>query len=433
MIAKADISSRALTIGYNSAVYDGKAKEPSVALPGLVKGTHYTVSYTDNINVGTAKVIVEGIGNYSGTITKTFTITKPECPHDWKSATCTIPKTCKICGETSGTATGHDKVTVPGKTATCETIGLTEGQKCAACGEIFVAQMEIAKKAHQAVVIQGKAPTCKANGLTSGSKCKVCDEVLIPQETILATGHTEVIVPGKAATCTTTGLTDGKKCSICGEIITAQTSIPKKEHTASVTISPATESQDGDVTTKCAECQELLNVTKINKIGTVKLKSSSFVYNGKIKNPKIDIKDRNGTIISADNYTVKKPSGRKNVGKYTYTIEFKGYYAGTKKLILTINPKSAVMKKPASIKKGFTVKWNKVSKQATGYEIMYAVNKKFSFGKETVAVRNYKTTSKRITGLKSKKTYYVKMRTYKTVNGKKYYSTWSSIKQVKTK
>jgi len=351
VIAKADISSRAVSIGYNSTVYDGTAKEPSVTLPGLVKDTHYTVSYADNINVGTAKVIVEGIGNYGGTINKTFTITKPECSHDWKQATCTTPKTCKICGETSGTATGHNKVTVPGKTATCETIGLTEGQKCAACGEIFVAQMEVAKK----------------------------------------------------------------------------------EHTASVTISPATDSQDGETTKKCAECQEILNVTKISKIATVALAFSTSAYNGKVKNPKVIVKDSNGAIISADNYTVKKPSGRKNVGKYTYTIEFKGNYAGSKKLTLTINPKSAVMKKPVSVKKGFTAKWNKVSKQTTGYEIMYATNKKFSSGKKTVVIKNYKTTSKKITGLKSKKTYYVKMRAYKTVNGKKYYSTWSSIKQVKTK
>lgn len=64
---------------------------------------------------------------------------------------------------------------------------------------------------------------------------------------------------------------------------------------------------------------------------------------------------------------------------------------------------------------------------------MYAANSKFTSGKKTVTVSSSKTTSKKITKLKAKKKYYVRVRTYKKVSGTKYYSDWSKTKTVKTK
>ena len=75
-----DISKAAVTLEKTTYPYDGKAKTPAVAvtLDGktLIPSTDYTVSYTDNVNVGTAKATVTGKGNYKGSVTKTFTITK---------------------------------------------------------------------------------------------------------------------------------------------------------------------------------------------------------------------------------------------------------------------------------------------------------------------------------------------------------------------
>ena len=79
-------------------------------------------------------------------------------------------------------------------------------------------------------VIPGKAPTCTETGLTEGKKCSVCGEILVAQEEIAALGHTEEIIPGKAPTCTETGLTEGKKCTVCGEITVAQEEIPALGH-----------------------------------------------------------------------------------------------------------------------------------------------------------------------------------------------------------
>ena len=68
----------------------------------------------------------------------------------------------------------------------------------------------------------------------------------------------------------------------------------------------------------------------------------------------------------------------------------------------------------------------------SGYEIQYATNSKFTNGR-IVTVRSNKTLSKKITGLKRGKKYYVRVRTYKTKNGVKYYSNWSKKKTFKVK
>ena len=98
-----------------------------------------------------------------------------------------------------------------------------------------------------------------------------------------------------------------------------------------------------------------------------------------------------------------------------------------------INPKGTTLKKLTAGKKKLTVKWKKQAAQTTGYEIQYSTNKNFKSGNKTVTVKGAKKASKVIKGLKSKKKYYLRIRTYKTVNGKKYYSSWSKSKSVKVK
>ena len=83
-------------------------------------------------------------------------------------------------------------------------------------------------------------------------------------------------------------------------------------------------------------------------------------------------------------------------------------------------------------KKSIKVTWKKV-KGIKGYQIQYSTNKKFKKGNKTITVKSAKSTSATIKKLKSKKKYYVRMRTYKIVNGKKVYSAWSKAKSVKVK
>lgn len=167
-------------------------------------------------------------------------------------------------------------------------------------------------------------------------------------------------------------------------------------------------------------------------IKAVSLSKTSYTYDGKVKNPTIKVYNTEGKQISSKYYTVKKSSGRKNVGKYKYTITFTNGYKGKKIVYFTINPKSAKLTSFKRGLNGFTAKWEKVATQASGYQIRYSMKSSMA-GSKVVTVKNYKTTSKKITHLKKNKKYYVQIRTYKTVSKVKYYSGWSGKKTVVTK
>ena len=95
-------------------------------------------------------------------------------------------------------------------------------------------------------------------------------------------------------------------------------------------------------------------------------------------------------------------------------------------------PKSTNTKNIKTAKKAISVTWKKVG-GVKGYQIQVATDKKFKKNKKTVTVKKQKTTKTTVKKLKAKKKYYVRVRTYKIVNGKKVYSSWSKVKSVKTK
>lgn len=72
---------------------------------------------------------------------------------------------------------------------------------------------------------------------------------------------------------------------------------------------------------------------------SVSLSTTTYTYDGKVKKPKVTAKDKKGKKIAAKYYTVKYPSGRKNVGTYTVKVKFKGKYKGTKSASFKIVPK----------------------------------------------------------------------------------------------
>lgn len=82
-------------------------------------------------------------------------------------------------------------------------------------------------------------------------------------------------------------------------------------------------------------------------------------------------------------------------------------------------------------KKKIKASWSKVG-GASGYQVMWSTYKNFSKNYKTKSVKA-KYSSKTVTTAQSKKTYYVRVRAYKTINGKKVYSPWSNTKKVKTK
>ena len=98
---------------------------------------------------------------------------------------------------------------------------------------------------------------------------------------------------------------------------------------------------------------------------------------------------------------------------------------------VSVKPAKTSIKKISPGKKSFTVKWKKIS-NISAYQVQIATNKKFTKNKKTFKVSK-KSTKVKIKNLKAKKKYYVRVRSYKTVNGKRNYSKWSAIKTVKTK
>lgn len=154
-------------------------------------------------------------------------------------------------------------------------------------------------------------------------------------------------------------------------------------------------------------------------------------WTGKALKQKPVVKLSGKVLKNGTDFTVTYKNN-KNVGKATLTITGKRYYTGTIKKTFKINPKGTSLKTLKKGKKSITVKWKKQSKKMsasriTGYQIQLATNKKFTRNKKTVTVKGYKSVSKKVTKLKAKKKYYVKVRTYKTVGGKKYYSPWSKV------
>jgi len=262
--------------------------------------------------------------------------------------------------------------------------------------------------------------------------------------------HNLTLVAAKAATCTEGGKEAYYKCEGCGKFyedvlgtkeitdLASWGNIAKIAHTTKQTVTKATPTANGKIVNYCSVCKKTLSTTVIPKASSIKLKATSLTYNGKVRTPKVIVKDRTGkTLVKNTDYTVSYAKGRKYVGKYAVKITFKGKYSGTKTLYFTIKPKATSISSLKAGSKKFTVKWKKQATQTTGYQVQVATNKKFKKNKKTVTIKKQKTTKTTVKKLKAKKKYYVRVRTYKTVkiNGKsiKIYSGWSKAKTVTTK
>lgn len=158
---------------------------------------------------------------------------------------------------------------------------------------------------------------------------------------------------------------------------------------------------------------------------------SNKTYTGKAFTPAPVVKIGSKKLTKGTDYTVSYKSN-KAVGTAKVIITGKGYYTGTKTVTFKINPKGTSLTKLKPAKKALTVKWKKGS-GITGYQIQYSLKKNNKSANKTVTVSRASAVSKKIGKLKKKKKYYVRVRTFKTVSGEKYYSAWSKSKAVKTK
>lgn len=185
-----------------------------------------------------------------------------------------------------------------------------------------------------------------------------------------------------------------------------------KETTAAVQDTTAKETTAADKTTAAQE-------TTTSKVTTT-AKPSTTVKETTTSKPSSTVNQ----TTAANQTTAPKPSASTNTS------------AAAKP---TTNTSSAVITVPCTTRiscisaesKGFTVKWAMQS-SAEGYQIRYGTLCNMLNAK-TVTITDSTKVSETISDLKANKKYYVQVRTYKTVDGKKYYSSWSAKKSVTTK
>ena len=363
----------------------------------------------------------------------------------------------------------HNLTLVAAKAATCTTAGNSAYYTCDGCDKWFAdatGSVEITDKTSVKIPAPGHTAGTewKSDDTNHWHECSRChdkkdeaahdygsDNVCDTCGYYKTVPHTHnlTLVAAKAATCTEGGKEAYYKCEGCGKFyedvlgtkeitdLASWGNIAKIAHTTKQTVTKATPTANGKIVNYCSVCKKTLSTTVIPKASSIKLKATSLTYNGKVRTPKVIVKDRTGkTLVKNTDYTVSYAKGRKYVGKYAVKITFKGKYSGTKTLYFTIKPKATSISSLKAGSKKFTVKWKKQAIQTTGYQVQYSASSKFSKAK-TVTVGKNTTVSKKISKLSGKKKYYVRVRTYKTVkiNGKsiRIYSGWSKAKAVTTK
>ena len=344
--------------------------------------------------------------------------------------------TCENCGDTYKdnftSPLGHDYTSQTVKPA-CK----TDGEKtftCTRCGDTYTEVIKTKGHVYKRTVV---AAGCETDGYTL-VECMECHDSF-KEDYVAAKGHTIVTDKAVAATCTTAGKTEGSHCSVCGKVIKAQTEIKAKGHVAGdwITDKAAAVGVKGRKHRSCTVCGAVVETADIPALSpksissaAVSLSIATCSFDGKVKTPSVTVKLGSTALRNGIDYVVSY-SNNKNVGKATVVITGKGLYAGTITRTFVINPAKQEIQKLTAKSKGFYIDYA-AKGHATGYEIQYAANSSFSGAKKTV-ITNNKTDKVTVSKLSGNKKYYVRVRTYTTVNGIKYYGAWSAVKTVTTK
>ena len=399
----------------------------------------------------------------------TTTVVAPTCTADGY----TLHK-CSVCGtsykdnttKAAGHSYGNSVVT---KQPTCTSEG-TAIKTCTKCNATVTEKLPA--KGHTAVTDKGYPATCTTAGKTDGSHCSVCNTVIKAQTVINATGHkSSGWIVDKAASIGVKG-SKHKECTVCNKVLEtaeipalSRISISK----ASVTLSTSTYAYDGKAKTPSVtvkvngktlkkDTDYTVSYSNNTKVGTATLKItgkgnytgsvsktysiknnfkkatvsgiSTKAFTGKNITQSITVKYNGKTLKKGTDYTVSY-SSNKNIGTATVKVTGKGSYAGTITKTFKINPAKQEIQKLTAKSKAFFVDWAQKG-SATGYEIQYATNSKFTSAKK-VTITNKKTDKTTVSKLSGKKKYYVRVRSYTTVKGTKYYGAWSASKSVTTK
>ncbi len=276
--------------------------------------------------------------------------------------------------------------------------------------------------------------TCTEDGYSGDLYCLDCGKLIEKGTVIEAEGHKSVTEPELAPTCTEDGHKAGRICSVCGTVLQGHEVIPalghRFEEEQEYCLNGCGTANPDYVAPPVELKAQSISVT--TKTYNKTYGAAAFTLGAKAKTP-LTYKSSNTKIVTVSS------SGKvtiKGVGKATITINAPANeeYEAAKavKVTITVKPKGTSLSSVSALSKGFKATWKKQTTQTTGYQIRYSL--KSSMANATIkTVSKNTTTTKKITKLQAKKKYYVQVRTYKTVNGTKYYSKWSNKKSVTTK
>ena len=370
----------------------------------------FEVYYLDGKKENYSYRYVEGfkLGVYAGTAgeeyAKTFNIPYeilPEHTHSYTSKV-TKPATCTENGV---------------RTYTCE------------CGDSYTETIPATGHKSSGWIID-KAASIGVKG-SKHRECTVCKKVLetaeIPALSRISISKASVTLStstyaynGKAKTPSVTVKVGGKTLK-SGTDYTVSYSNNIKVGTAKVTITGK-----GNYTGTISKTYSIKNDFKKATVSGISTKA----FTGKNITQSITVKYNGKTLKNGTDYTVSY-SSNKGIGTATVKIAGKGSYTGTITKTFKINPAKQEIQKLTAKSKAFFIDWAQKG-SASGYEIQYATNSKFTSAKK-VTITNNKTDKTTVSKLSGKKKYYVRVRSYTTVKGTKYYGAWSASKSVTTK
>ncbi len=437
-----DISDATVELESDSYTYDGSAKTPTatVSVNGttLTEDTDYTVSYSDNTDAGTATMTITGCGNYTGTVTDSFTINKAS-----QSITLSDTSVSIAAGNTSSvtaTASGNGTITWSSSDTSVATVSsgtITGVSAGTATITVSAAATDNYNKTTKTIKVTVKPAAPKISSVsntTSGVKItwgKVTGATgyYVYRATSSGGTYTKIATISSGSTVSYTNKTSGTYAVSSGKTYyykvyayaaagkSSASSAKSIRYLTAGKVSSLTNTSTG-ITVKWSKVTGASGYYVYRKTGSGSYTKIKTITSGStVSYTDTAVKSKNGTTYT---YAVK---AYYKSGSTTYTSS----YTGKKTVRLTAVSLSSV--KNSSSKK-MTVKWAKNSK-ATGYQIQYSTSSSFASGNKTVTVTGASSVSKVISSLTKGKTYYVRIRAYKTVDGTKYYSAWSSKKSVK--
>ncbi len=412
-----DISNAAFIVTLEAEVYDydGKAKRPVVTVKKggeeLLRGTDFTVEYKDNTNPGTAKAIVKGAGEYTGTVEKTFTIKGI----DISSAGFTV-----TLSQTSYTYDGKAKE--PAVTVTKGTGKLR--------GTDFTVKYENNINPGTAKAIVTGA------GIYTGTVTK--EFTIEASKDISGAGFTVTLsqtsytYDGKAKKPAVT-VTKGTE-KLRGTDFTVKYENNIKPGTAKAIVTGAggyTGTVTKEFTIKEAKKKNIGLTCK--KVFTKKYGDKAFSLQAKaVKGAKITYKtsDKKVAVVDKKGKVTIKGTG---IATITVKATASGYNAKTLKVTVKVSPSKASAPSLKTFRgRKLKVSWKRDGR-ATGYQVQYCTSKAFKKGVKTITISKNKTVTKTIPKLTKGKRYYVRVRAYKSVKvnkkTQKLYGAWSSVKR----